>query len=114
MIGRIFMALARRGLSDTAIMQHMALRTAAKPHRSKHHHSRAFNGKRRVTEHSSLKKLMRVGEFKEVKMTPARRRQFWSASMRQMWFDIRALTTDLEKDRERRRIYALSCVTCLH
>jgi hypothetical protein len=108
MIGKVFMALARRGLSDTAILQHLALRTAVKPHRSKHHHSRAFNGKRRITEHSSLKKRMRVGEFKAVVMTPARKREFWSASMRERWFDIRALATDLEKDRERRRLMRLA------
>lgn len=103
MIGRFFMSLARNALSDTELLQHLAVRRAA-PLRSKHHSSRAFKGKRIVTEHSSLKKRMRVGEFTEVKMTPARKREFWHAAMRQRWNDIRNFATDLEKDRERRRL----------
>ncbi|OSI20094.1 hypothetical protein [Bradyrhizobium canariense] len=108
MIGRTFMALARVGLGDTELLQHLALRRAAAPHVSKHRQydkdGKRIPGKRRITEHSSLKKLMRVGEFKPVKMTPARRREFWHAAMRWRWNDIRNLATDLEKDRERRRL----------
>lgn len=107
MIGRIFMALARNALSDTQLLQHLAIRRAAPLH-SKHHRSRAFKGKRTITEHSSLKKILRVGEFKAVNMTPARRREFWHASMRQRWNDIRNLANDLEKDRERRRLMRIA------
>jgi hypothetical protein len=107
MIGRIFMSLARNALSDTQLLQHLALKRSA-PHVSKHRQydkdGKRIPGKRTITEHSSLKKRMRVGEFKEVKMTPARRREFWHASLRSKWNDIRSLATDLEKDRERRRL----------
>jgi hypothetical protein len=101
MIGRVFAALARNALSDTDIRQHFALRAASKPVSKR---SKPFQGKRRLAENSSIKKRMRVGEFTEVKMTPARRREFWHASLRWKWQDIRNLATDLEKDRERRRL----------
>jgi hypothetical protein len=111
MIGRTFMALARQGLSDIELLGHLAmLRT--KPHVSKHRRWTAdgkyIPGKRTITEYSSLKKRMRVGEFAEVKMTPARRREFWHAAMRWRWNDIRNLANDLEKDRERRRLMRLA------
>jgi hypothetical protein len=111
MIGKVFMALARNALSDKDIVSHLTLRHTT-PHVSKHRQydkdGKHIPGKRRVTEHSSIKKLMRVGEFKEVKMTPARRREFWHASFRQKWDSISDLATKLEKDRERRRLMRLA------
>jgi hypothetical protein len=111
MIGRTFMALARMGVSDTELLGHLAL-LRTRPHVSKHRqydkNGKHIPGARTLADNSSLKKRMRVGEFKEVKMTPARRRQFWHASFRQKWDSISDLATKLEKDRERRRLMRLA------
>jgi hypothetical protein len=108
MIGRLFMRLARTSLTNSEMLRHLMINATAVDRGSKHHHRRAFNGKRRLTEHSSLKKRMRVGEFKEGKLSPARKREFWHAAMRQRWNDISNLATKLEKDRARRTFMRLA------
>jgi hypothetical protein len=111
MIGRVFAALARNALSDKDIVAHLTLRHTT-PHVSKHRQydkdGKRIPGNRRLAENSSIKKRMRVGEFTEVKMTPARRREFWHASFRQKWQDISTLADKLTKDRERRRLMRLA------
>lgn len=109
MIGNVFSYLARHFLDDSEIRHHFAMRRAAK-HVSKHRNQRTLKrGRCFIADNSSIMKRMRSPDgFADVKISPARKRQHWHASMRRMWADISTLVTDLEKDRERRRMMKLA------
>jgi hypothetical protein len=105
-IGNIFKHLTRHFLSDEEIISRFALSRKTIPV-SKHRNQRNMTrGRCVIAENSSFMKRMRVVDgFVFVKpLTPARRRAHWHAKMRQRWADISKLVTDLEKDRERRRL----------
>lgn len=89
-------------LTDAEIINRFALQANGKPVSKRR---APFQGKRVIAENSSIKKRMRsVDGFAEVKISPARRRKHWHATKRWAWRAISTLATDLEKDRERRRL----------
>lgn len=87
-----------------------AWRSPTGKHTSKHANQRNLKrGRCYIAANSSIMKRARSTDgFAEVKISPARRRQHWSAYMRAQWACISKLSTDLEKDRERRRLMRLS------
>lgn len=105
MIGRVFNFLARHFLTDAEIVNRFALSRRTRP-LSKHRNQRNMKrGRCYVANNSSIMKRMRaVDGFAEVKISPTRRREHWSAYMRAAWNDIRELGDKLEQDRIRRRL----------
>ena len=108
MIGNVFSYLARNFLTDTEITSRFRLR--APKHVSKHRNQRNMQrGRCYVADNSSVMKRMRaVDGFKSVKISPARKREHWHSAKRWAWNAISQLATDLEKDRERRRLMRLA------
>lgn len=102
------MTAATRLLTDEQLIkQFMSLQTK---HVSRHYNQRRHGGgAQTISEYSSIKKRMRaVNGFTEVKLSPARKRQHWHSHLRNAWNSISQLATDLEKDRERRRMMRLA------
>ena len=108
MIGNVFSYLARHFLTDAQITARFSLR--GKTPVSKHANQRTMKrGRCYIAANSSFMKRMRSPDgFADVKISPARRREHWSATKRWMWAEISNLVTDLAKDRERRRMMRLA------
>ncbi len=112
MIGNIGRYLAARFMTDAQIMSRVAVQQRPvhiSKHRQYNHNGKWIAGKQTIADDSSIMKRMRRARrsgdgFAEVKLTPARRREHWHAFKRWAWADISKLATDLEKDRERRRL----------